>query len=572
MKNIIKALAATAILLSAVSCNDFLTVTPTDSLVSDNYYKDAAALRANTASLYGRAWYSYFGRFMYQAGDMMSGDLYYTYDQEGHFYYNAVTSGNPYNNYGWIGLYRVISFANSIINDMPASAKANGVAESDIDQALAEARFVRGTCYYLIAEYWGEAPIISNSTEMITSSDPTDILARKNTQSSLYRFSCEDLEYAAGILPKSDEAGRPTVWSAYGMLCKVYTTRAAYEKNDSYYTAAKDYALKVIDESGLSMWSDYGTMFDVAANNSPESLFAIQCMVGNYGDGNSRNVEWTRSSRIADQTWGAGKGPTVSLQKLYSSNDLRRKWVFMTNGDYYPNLDKDEGGYTYQFVYRDPADISTTVEYSSEMLAHIKKYIIGKASDCGGQVGQNQDAGNNLYLLRLTDVYMLYIEDCIGSGSSTSDAKAIELMGKVLSRAGLPNNYTEISFENLIVERRKEFAFEGMNWFDVKRYYYRDPSAALAYLNDMQRDRIYKMTYSAEYNGMTDADKYVYENDKSHYYLTWQTLSDANDPDSRVNNIVFTAASMTMPIPAAVTTTDPLLNEDAVDYYAEKTE
>lgn len=561
-------MAVTVLLISAASCQQFLTVTPVDSLVSDNYYTSAEALRANTASLYGRAWFNYFGRFMYQTGDMLSGDLYYTYEQEGHFYYNAVSAGNTYNNTGWVGLYRVISFANSIINDMPASAKANGVAEADINQALAEARFVRGTCYYLIAEYWGEAPIISNSTEMITSSDPKDILAYRNTQSNLYRFACEDLEYAASILPASDDAGRPTVWSAYGMLCKVYTTRAAYEKNDDYYATAKSYALKVIDESGLSMWPDYSTMFDVGANNCEESLFSIQCMVGNYGDGNTRNVEWSRSSRIADQTWGAGKGPTLSLQNLYSSNDLRRKWIFMTNGDYYSNLDKDEGGYTYNYVYRDPNDLSTVVEAADPILAHIKKYIIGKADDCDGEVGQNQDAGNNIYILRLTDVYMLYIEDCIASGSSTSDAKAIELMGKVLSRAGLENDYTSISFEDLITERRKEFAFEGINWLDVKRYYYRDSVAALQYLNDMKRDQIYALTYTTEYNNMTDADKSVYENKKSNYHLTWQTLSDSDDPDSRVDNIVFTSASMYLPIPTAVTTSDPLLSQDAVDYYA----
>jgi hypothetical protein len=568
MKNIYKLIAIAAVILSATSCKEFLTITPQDSLVSDNFYTSESALRANTASLYGKVWFDYFGRFMYQCGDMLSGDLYYTYAAEGQFYYNQVGAGNEYNNTGWTGLYRVISFANSIINDMPASAKANGVSEDAIDKAIAEARFMRGTAYYCIAEYWGEAPIIANSTELITSSDPKAILVHKNTQDNLYQFACEDLEYAAGILPSRDDAGRVTKWSAYGMLCKVLTTRAAYKHDADLYAKAKECALKVINESGLSMYSDYSTMFDVAANNSDESLFAFQCKVGEYGDGNTRNCEWSRSARIADQTWGAGKNPTLSLQNCFTSKDLRKKWIMMTQGEYYANLDKADGGYTYSIQYRDPKDLKTVVEAYTPTLANVKKYVIGKAADCDGQVGTNQDAGNNIYFLRLTDVYMLYIEDCIGTGSETNDAKAIEMMGKVLSRAGLDNTYSSISFTDLLLERRKEFAMESMSWFDVKRYYYRDPAAALSYLNDMQRDRIYRLVWTDAYNNMDYENKAKYENDKANYKLSWETLSDQNDYESRVNNIVFTSSSMYLALPAAVTTSDPLLSEDAVDYYA----
>ena len=553
------------------SCEDFLTVTPQDSLVADNYYTSETALRANTASLYGKAWWDFHSQFMWLGGDELAGDLYYTYDQEGHYYYNKVGAGNTYNNTGWVGLYRVISYTNSIINDMPAPAKKNGVPEDAINRAISEAKTIRATAYFFLTEYWGEIPIIENSTDLITSSDPSAIYVNKNLQSNLYRFICEDLEFAMKYLPSVDEqAGRVTKWSAEGLLAKVYLTRAAYEKSAEYYTKAKDYAYDVIEHSGHTLWSDYSTMFDVKANNNSESLIAIQCMTGEYGDGSSRNVNFSRGSRIADQTWGAGKGPTISLQNLYEQGDYRRKWVFMTNGDYYPNLDKANGGYTYRYTYRDPGNIDTKVESSSEMLAHIKKYVIGKAADCDNQVGLNQDAGNNIYLLRLSDVYMVYAEACIGTGTSTTDAKALEYVNKIRTRAKLVDLPSPLTYTTLLNERRKEFAFEGINWLDIKRYYYRDAEAAYAYLNDMKRDQIYRMDFSTGYNDMSTADKYVFENNKANYKLSWQTLSDVNDYDSRVNNIVFNKSSMYIPIPAAVTTKAPILNEAAVDYYANK--
>ena len=91
---------------------------------------------------------------------------------------------------------------------------------------------------------------------------------------------------------------------------------------------------------------DFSTLFDVEANNGPESILAIQCGVLGYSYGNARNTAWSRSSVIADQTWGAGKGPTLSLQQMYDRNDKRRMWTYMTNGDVYPMLNRAGGGYT----------------------------------------------------------------------------------------------------------------------------------------------------------------------------------------------------------------------------------
>ncbi|MWN76725.1 RagB/SusD family nutrient uptake outer membrane protein [Labilibaculum sp. A4] len=573
MKNLFKIIYFLIVVMTMGGCDDFLTVVPQDSLVAENYYTSESNVRANTASLYGSVWWDFHTQFMWLAGDELAGDIYYTYDAEGQFYYNQVGAGNKFNNTGWEGLYRVVSFSNSIINDMPSSARLNGVSEDVIQKALGEARFMRAVAYYYIAENWGEAPIIENATELITSGNVADIYVNKHTQSNLYRFMCEDLEFAASILPNTDEEGRVTKWSALGMLAKVYITRGAYEANGDYFTLAKEYARQVIEESNLALYDNFSSMFDVEANNSSESLFSIQCMVGSYGDGNARNVNWSRGSRIADQTWGAGKGPTISLQELFNEqpNDARRKWTYMTHGDYYENLDKANGGYTYQFSYRDPDDLDTQVESTNGMLAHIKKYVIGKSADTGGQVGTNQDAGNNIYILRLSDVYFLYAEATMGLGESTSDATAIGNINKVLDTQGAGYNVSApLSFLDLIKERRKEFAFEGNSWYDIKRYYYRDNTAAIEYLNSMKRDQLYQFDFNTNnLDGLSTADKYVLENDRNSYVIGWETTDTGEWDGERVNNIVFNSSSMYISLPAEVTTKAPILLEGAVDYYSE---
>ncbi|MCD8207128.1 MAG: RagB/SusD family nutrient uptake outer membrane protein [Bacteroidales bacterium] len=583
--------------ICAVSCDKFLTITPEDSLMAENYYTSASAVRASTSVLYASTpWFDFHANFMFYAGDMRAGDMYYTYDQEGQYYYNNVTATNSYLYNGWVGLYRVVSFANSILNDMPSAARENGISESVITGAMGEAYLWRAMAYYFLTEYWGEVPIIENATPLITSDNPNDIYVHKNTQTSLYKFMIRDLEKAVEYLPDTDNDGRVTKWSAMGLLAKIQLTYAAYTKDSEMYTKAKDNAKAAVEGgwgAGYGLYSDYEKMFCVDGNNCCEALIDIQCMTGNYAEGNARNANFSRSSRIADQTWGAGKGPTLSLQSLYTSNDNRRKGVYMTNGDYYANLASADGGYTYQYSYRDPNDLDNQVEYSNEMLAHLRKYVIGKSEDCGGNIGLNQDGGNNIHLLRFADVMMVYIEACIGTGDSTSDGTALDYMSQILARAGLTSEYTSITFEDIIRERRKEFAIEGINWMDVMRVWYRDNQTGLDYLNNMERDRKYvfnwssdKFTYDSAGNPTyTINEQYEWENDLSYYVTIWEdmdiTSSNADgttnddyykgadwlkDNGHRINNIVFTNSTMYFSIPEAEATNAPILKEPAVDY------
>lgn len=542
------------ILLSALvlaGCDDYLNNVPQDTLTADNYYTSERAIEQNCYALYAaKTWSNFQMNFMWMAGDELAGDLFYTYDQEGQFYYASFGSNNTYITQGWKGLYRVISFANNIINDMPAAARANNLNEKAIEQGLAHARCVRAFAYYFLTEYWGPVTIVEDNLGMMNTA------LYRNTQEDVYRFITEDLIYAAEVLPSSQSVrGMATCWTAKGLLAKVYLTMASHlgdARSDEYFAKAKTYAQDVIEHSGLNLYGDYSTLFDIEANNCDESLFAIQNMVAGYGYGNSRNSHWSRDTRISDVAWGSGKGPTLSLQESYAPGDLRRKWVYMTLGDYYPNINKAEGGYTYYYVYRDSVTHSK-LETSNEMLANLKKYVIGKSADTNGGVGDQQDAANNTYLLRLADVYMVYVEACMGSGEMTDDALALDVFNRIHhDRAGLPSVAT-ITYDDMILERRCEFAMEGINFFDIKRMYYRNPTKALHYLNHMERHRAY---YD---NGSTQTNENL---------SPW--LDPANSPyqiNPSYEPIVISASQMYLPIPGSELTSSPTLAEEPVKYY-----
>lgn len=560
MKNIIlSGVAALALGGFLTSCDDFLTVNPADKPVLETFYTTPENLRSTTMTLYAsKTWSNFHMNFQWKM-DMINGDLYYTYDQEGQWYFGTYTPTNPYINEGWKGLYNVILFCNSVINDIPPVCGGT-ITDADITHAVAEARGIRGYCYYMLTEVWRDVPIVENNSADIGAGN---FEKPRNTQASVYRFALEDLDFAVDNLPETDtDVYRLTKRKARALRAKLAVTMAQHSDlgldRDALYKKAAADALDVITNTQALTEIDYSTLFDVAANNGPESILAIQCAVQGYSFGNARNVAWSRSALIADQQWGGGKGPTISLQKMYEDGDKRRMWVYMTQGDYYPKLATVQGGYTYKLINRD-AD-GEEIEGRIEMNAHIKKYLIGKSADCDGMVGINQDAANNIYLMRLADVYLTYVEAVMGAADQTSDATAMKYYNMVRQRAGVPEAGS-VTYEELLKERRRELAFESQTWFDTQRYRYRVGDAkALEWLNNGFGTGINRCAMYIP-NGNLDKTQ---ENDPANYKMVSST-----DEGSMYNPIMITAGAFQAPVPAAVTSSSPMMGLDPVDYYAE---
>lgn len=549
MKNIYKYIISFAVVsLLSVSCTkDFLDIDPVDKLTADNFYKNESQIKAATASLYGFPWFDFNDKFFWLVGDAMSGNLYYTYDQEGQFFYFSFNAGNAHLSAGWKGLFRVVSYANSIINDMPRAAAGN-VPDNVINEALGEARFIRGTTYYILAELWGELPIVENSTELVTSNN---LKLPKNTRSSIYEFIRRDLVFASENLPTSDVPGRVTQWSAKGMLAKLYLTMAQNlgdPKSSDYFSLAKSTAADVINNSGHSLMANYADLFKIDNNNNSESLFALQWMEGAYAFGSSRQANWARSSVITgnSEAWGGGKCASYDFVQNVEQGDKRQPAIYMAPGDFYPEIRKAQGGYTYQIVSRDPNDPNTVLEGATPVLNSPKKYVVGSSDDTDGRVSTGQATAINTYILRLADVYLIYAEAALGAGSETNDTEALGYFNAIRSRAGLAPK-SSLTFMDILKERRVEFGFESLFWFDLKRFYYRDPAAAVAFLNAQPRENTY-------------------------YRLTDPNAPDENSVDGYGLNvpapILVSDGNMFLPIPAAEVVVNSLLapGEPAVDY------
>ncbi|MBK7808650.1 MAG: RagB/SusD family nutrient uptake outer membrane protein [Saprospiraceae bacterium] len=550
MKNIFKYLLILP-LFGIISCSeDFTTIPVQDGPTVANYYKSEADVKAATAVLYANPWFSFNDKFFWTAGEELAGNLYHTWDQEGQFFYYSYNAGNAHINSGWRGLYAVVNQSNSVINDVPVFAKGN-VSDAVITRAVAEARFVRAMAYYMLSEFFGEVPIIENPLEIILSGNTK---LPKNTRNSVYEFIRRDLEFAAANLPNSDQPGRATSWTAKGLLSKVYLTMAQYNlvtdatASADLFIKAKSLSQDVIENSGLRLMPNYADLFKIEHNNNSESMFAMQWMQGNYSQGNSRQANWARSSIITGNTeaWGGGKCMTMDFLEAVDPADKRKSAIYMDVNDVYPEINKANGGYKYFIVNRDAT--GKELESASPTLTALKKYVVGSAEDNAGKVSTNQATAINQYLLRLADVYLIYVEAAIGAGSSTSDARALQYFNAIRSRAGLLDA-SVISSADLLKERRMEFALESLYWFDIKRAFYRDPVAVTQMLSNQKRDYVF---YRDQSSGAAD------EKTKEGYIMNI----------NGTGKITFRPENINLPIPESEVVNNDLLapGAPAVEY------
>ncbi len=451
---------------------DFLDQPPESSIVVNNFYKTDDQVLASTSLLYSKVWFDYNDKAMYNLGDFRGGTAFSAWNDRGNVLFNT-TGDNGENGASWRAFFNVVAQSNLTMQNINKYA-GDGVSPDIKKMAIAEARFMRALAYRFLVMNWGPVPVIENNTEHLF-----DTTITRNTVSSVWRFVTREMRAAAQDLPETPiQEGRLTKWSAEAMLARFYLTRAGVESNggarkQEFLDSAKYYAQRVINNSGRKLLDNYESLFKYPYDNNSESLFELQWVFAGpntWGTNNSMPEYLAYSPDISFGGWGGDKGATWWLMKQYDgfipkgndtlkgrTLDQRLHATFMLPGFYYPEITKvtDKTKLIYPF----------TNNAGSNFLA-VKKYVIGSPIDLAG-IASQQHYPNDTYMMRLAEVYLIYVEAFIGNNSSTSDATAIAYFNKVHTRAGLPpyevagaNGSGPLTLDALLSERFKEFAIQ----------------------------------------------------------------------------------------------------------------
>ena len=487
------------VIAALASCKkSFLEKPPLSSVVDANFYKTDDQVLAATSLLYSEVWFDYNDKAMYNLGDFRGGTAFSAWNDRGNVMFNT-TAENGENGASWRAFFNVVSQSNLFLYNMGRYG-GSGVSANIRKMGIAEARFMRALAYRFLVMNWGAVPVIENNFEHLF-----DTTISRNTVTSVWRFITREMRAAAEDLPETPvQDGRLTKWSAEGMLARFYLTRAGVEasggaRKQQFLDSAKYYAQRVITNSGRKLLTNYADLFKYPYDNNQESLFELQWVFSGpnvWGTNNSMPEYLAYSPDISFGGWGGDKGATWWLVSQYDgfapqangslkgrTLDQRLQATFMMPGFYYPEITKVSD--RTKLIYP-----STASDFN---FMAVKKYVIGSPIDLAG-IASQQHYPNNTYMMRLAEMYLIYAEASIGNSPNTTDATAVEYFNKVHQRAGLPawtvagtNPNGPLTLDAVFSERFKEFAMEGMSWYDFVTLHYWNPSKAFSILNSQDR-------------------------------------------------------------------------------------
>jgi hypothetical protein len=267
----------------------------------------------------------------------------------------------------------------------------------------------------------------------------------RSTQDETFDFAISDLQEGMNLLPEEwtgSDLGRVNKYGAEGILARLYMFR-------SNFSAAKPLLKDIIDSGKYAMEEEYVNCFTDSHDNGPERVWEAQFTGGQLGEGQTFTSNCLPEGYSGDimpfSGFSSAMYVSLDMADAYEEGDLRK-------------------------------DVSIVTNVMVKGVMETKYHYIRKFSHYEAYTPKSQsDWAINLPILRYTDVLMMYAE-CLNEEGYVADGEAFSIINAVRARAGLdPLTSSTVSdqdaFRNaLIHERRVEFAFEGLRWFDLVRW------------------------------------------------------------------------------------------------------
>jgi len=452
------------------SCtNKYLSVYPTDQLTDVSFWKTENDAKLALTGLYGQnptagpnkdqQWESHWNILWW---DLMTDNGYsqFPWDNIQVMGNGQLSAANPGRNYYG---YSQIRKCNNFLQ------KVDQIEMDDGKKAAykAEARFLRAYDYFRKVQFYGDVPLV---TEVID--DPAKAQLPANPRSDVVNFILSELGEIAGILPVQNmrqSQGHVTSGSALAL-------KARLELYEGKFEDAMADAQKVKDMPVYDLYPDYRGLFliDNEAANT-ESILEVQYAQDTYSNNIWQHVlpakegGWSSISAVQSivDAYEMSNGKTITdptsgyqVNKPFDNRDPRLQNTILYpglwfNGRYFDSLDASSPDY-HQLAAA-PRSGYNVLKYSKVVPASLL-----------------QNGGENVMVIRLAEVLLTFAEAAVEANKITGEV--YDAIDKVRKRAGMPPvdraaYATQAKLRELVRrERRVELAFEGLRYWDLKRW------------------------------------------------------------------------------------------------------
>lgn len=270
MKNIYIILLILGFSLS--SCEEYLQQEPVDQIGDANVVEDLASLEALILGAYSSVQGGgQYGELIIFMPGILSDEMVFTgtFPTKQDMSVNNVTAENVTMRGVWSAPYTSIFIANTVIE---RAANATDATQEQIDQIVAEAKFIKALGHLNLVQLWGAIPYADVSDVNVTATLP------RESTSVVYGNIITLLTEAAAALPDRSVNGvnRATQAAAQALLARAYLWSGDLSN-------AGTMANLVISSSDYGLDPNYANIFD-QTSSTPEVIFSIFASVQ---DGNN---------------------------------------------------------------------------------------------------------------------------------------------------------------------------------------------------------------------------------------------------------------------------------------------
>jgi hypothetical protein len=538
------------------SCNDFLTIYPTDKIVGEDFWKNKADVEQMVDGVYKTMLdYSIQERAIvwgaFRSDELLKNASYSNNTLENIEGINLLPS-QGFNN--WSAFYKVINYCNVVLNHAPdVMAEDPEFTQGDYDVVRAQMLAMRSLCYFYLVRAFRDIPY---STKAYEEDSQVEEMPQV-TPAEVLQHCIDDLNEAERYIMKS---GAYTDWrnkgymtrdAVHALLADIYLWRASINHDKGDYQQVVSYVDKIIDAKDKY----YKENFKLSVTDDPNDIYHLEdgkdAFATIFGKGNSHEsiLEWQyngeNNSNDAIMNYfldtGSKKEPKgysrLSASAIFSPYKADGTKVYLTKNDYR--------------FYNNVFGVS---DEDNEDPLSVRKWVSTTATGLVSSTSTSRDLEKyqqNWIVYRLTDLMLMKAEALVEIADSTDEdalKTAFDLVQTVNKRSLLKtatdtlkfDNYkTKVDMEQLVLEEReRELCFEGKRWFDLMRYCYRHMTGVD--LNSRLAERtawpalytpMLKLIARKYANGGGDAVAYKM---KSEPYLYWPILLS----ETKVNSLL----------------------------------
>lgn len=338
-----------------------------------------------------------------------------------------------------------------------------GIQDKEI--ILAEIRGVRAFWYYLLIDYYGNVPIVTDFND--TS------LPETSPRAEVYQFVLDELNAIKDIVREDvtpASYGKITKGVVYTLLAKMYLNAEVWNPGGgSKWQECVD-ACNVVMDLDYVIEPNFKASFVVQNQNSKEIIFPIVFSTADEGNHiHKRTLHYLDPIplNLNVGTWN-GISAMPGYVKAYDEEDKRVDWSFLTGPMYDTNGDILITAHGRELIHT--VDIEIEYNIDEDGWGQVEQEVGARCSKWEFESGLNGDMENDMAIFRLADVYLMKAEALVRLGQDNEEAT--RLVNAVRRRAFDNDDKlkSSVTLEDVYNERRYELAWEIYGRQDMIRF------------------------------------------------------------------------------------------------------